>query len=166
MAPKVYYELLTHATPSPATRVPVPLHDRLERGLCGEEPLLYEEPLHLLREEQGIREPGTYFALVREVAAGRTTVSEIANGTRVSVPNLTKMLRRLVELSYLEARAPRSAGALRRRASCCSGPIACSPETVRRGRRARIREDAECAQGTGTVSSRAFRPRRSSGLRV
>ena len=67
---------------------------------------LYEEPLHLLREEQGIREPGTYFAIVREVAAGRTTVSEIANGARVSVPNLTKMLRRLVELGYLEARAP------------------------------------------------------------
>ena len=69
---------------------------------------LYEEPLHLLREEQGIREPGTYFAIVREVAAGRTTVSEIANGAQVSVPNLTKMLRRLVELGYLEARAPLS----------------------------------------------------------
>jgi IclR helix-turn-helix domain len=45
---------------------------------------------------------------VREVAAGRTTVSEIANGAEVSVPNLTKMLHRLVELGYLEARAPLS----------------------------------------------------------
>ena len=69
---------------------------------------LYEEPLHLLREEQVIRDPGAYFAIVREVAAGRTTVSEIANGAQVSVPNLTKMLRRLVELGYLEARAPLS----------------------------------------------------------
>ena len=69
---------------------------------------LYEEPLHLLREEQAIRDPGTYFAIVREVAAGRTTVSEISNGTQVPVPNLTKMLRRLVELGYLEARAPLS----------------------------------------------------------
>ena len=69
---------------------------------------LYEEPLHLLREEQAIRDPGTYFAIVREVAGGRTTVSEISNGTRVSVPNLTKMLRRLVELGYLEARSPLS----------------------------------------------------------
>ena len=33
---------------------------------------LYEEPLHLLREEQAIRDPGTYFAIVREVAGGRT----------------------------------------------------------------------------------------------
>lgn len=69
---------------------------------------LYEEPLHLLREEQTIRDPGTYFAIVREVAAGRTTVSEISNCTQVPVPNLTKMLRRLVELGYLEARSPLS----------------------------------------------------------
>lgn len=69
---------------------------------------LYEEPLHLLREEQTIRDPGTYFAIVREVAAGRTTVSEISNGTQLPVPNLTKMLRRLLELGYLEARSPLS----------------------------------------------------------
>lgn len=69
---------------------------------------LYEEPLHLLRQEQTIRDPGTYFAIVREIAAGRTTVSEISNGAQVPVPNLTKMLRRLVELGYLEARAPLS----------------------------------------------------------
>lgn len=31
---------------------------------------MHEEPLHLLREEQAIRDPGTYFAIVREVAGG------------------------------------------------------------------------------------------------
>lgn len=69
---------------------------------------LYEEPLHLLREEQGIRDPSTYFAIVREVAAGRTRTGEIANATRISTPNLAKMLRRLEQLGYLEARAPLS----------------------------------------------------------
>jgi hypothetical protein len=69
---------------------------------------LYEEPLHLLREEQEIRDPSTYFAIVREIAAGRTTVSRIANGAQIPVPNLTKMLRRLVSLGYLEARSPLS----------------------------------------------------------
>ncbi|MEX0972654.1 MAG: ATP-binding protein [Solirubrobacterales bacterium] len=69
---------------------------------------LYEEPLHLLREEQTIRDPGTYFAIVRGVAAGRTSVSEISNGTQIPVPNLTKMLRRLLELGYLQARSPLS----------------------------------------------------------
>jgi uncharacterized protein len=69
---------------------------------------LYEEPLHLLREEQEIRDPGAYFAVVREIAAGRTRISEISNATQISTPNLTKMLSRLEKLGYLEARSPLS----------------------------------------------------------
>lgn len=69
---------------------------------------LYEEPLHLLREEQEIRDPGTYFAVVREIAAGRTRASEISNATQISTPNLVKMLSRLEALGYLEARSPLS----------------------------------------------------------
>jgi uncharacterized protein len=69
---------------------------------------LYEEPLHLLREEQEIRDPGTYFAVVREIAAGRTRTNEISNATRISTPNLAKMLKRLEALGYLEARSPLS----------------------------------------------------------
>jgi len=69
---------------------------------------LFEEPLHLLREEQEIRDPGTYFAVVREIATGRTRVSEISNATRIPTPNLAKMLRRLEALGYLEARSPLS----------------------------------------------------------
>lgn len=67
---------------------------------------LYEEPLHLLREEQQIRDPGTYFAVVAAIARGATRPSEIANATQLEVPNLIKMLRRLSTLGYLEARAP------------------------------------------------------------
>jgi uncharacterized protein len=67
---------------------------------------LYEEPLHLLREEQEIRDPATYFAVVREIAAGRTRVNELSNATQIPTPNLTKMLSRLEALGYLEARAP------------------------------------------------------------
>jgi uncharacterized protein len=67
---------------------------------------LYEEPLHLLREEQEIRDPATYFAIVREIAAGRTRTGEISNATQVPTPNLAKMLSRLEALGYLEGRAP------------------------------------------------------------
>ena len=38
---------------------------------------LYEEPLHLLREEQKIRDPGTYFAVLRAIAGGATQFNEI-----------------------------------------------------------------------------------------
>ena len=69
---------------------------------------LYEEPLHLLREEQEIRDPATYFAVVRAIAAGRTRVGEISSATGIPTPNLAKMLGRLETLGYLEARAPLS----------------------------------------------------------
>ncbi len=67
---------------------------------------LYEEPLHLLREEQEIRDPGTYFAIVREIANGCTRVGEISNATDIPTPNLSKMLRRLEALGYVAARSP------------------------------------------------------------
>lgn len=67
---------------------------------------LYEEPLHLLREEQEIRDPATYFAVVRAIAVGRTRVGEISNLTQIPTPNLSKMLSRLEALGYVEARAP------------------------------------------------------------
>lgn len=85
-----------------------PLTGAIAERIIGKGESLYEEPLHLLREEQGIRDPSTYFAVVREVAAGRTRTGEIANATRISTPNLAKMLRRLEQLGYLEARAPLS----------------------------------------------------------
>jgi uncharacterized protein len=69
---------------------------------------LYEEPLHLLREEQEIRDPATYFAVVRAIAQGRTRVGEISNAAGIPTPNLTKMLARLESLGYVEARAPLS----------------------------------------------------------
>jgi len=69
---------------------------------------LYEEPLHLLREEQEIRDPATYFGIVRAIATGRTRVNEISNATQVPTPNLVKMISRLETLGYVEARAPLS----------------------------------------------------------
>lgn len=86
---------------------------------------LYEEPLHLLREEQEIRDPGTYFAVVREIAAGRTRTSEISNATRISTPNLAKMLKRLAALGYVEARSPLSPKGLetRRTSYCLADPF-------------------------------------------
>lgn len=79
---------------------------------------LYEEPLHLLREEQEIRDPATYFAVVRAIAAGRTRLGEISSATGIGTPSLTKMLARLEALGYVAARAPLSpTGPERKRSS-------------------------------------------------
>jgi AAA+ ATPase superfamily predicted ATPase len=82
------------------------LADLIAERILSKGESLYEEPLHLLREEQEIRDPATYFAVVRAIAAGRTRVGEISNATQIPTPNLTKMLRRLEALGYLAARAP------------------------------------------------------------
>jgi AAA+ ATPase superfamily predicted ATPase len=83
------------------------------RGIVAERILargesLYEEPLHLLREEQDIRDPASYFTVVRAIAEGRTRPGQISSATGVPTPNLTKMLGRLEALGYVEARAPLS----------------------------------------------------------
>lgn len=84
------------------------LSDVIAKRILAKGESLYEEPLHLLREEQEIRDPATYFAIVRAIAAGSTRTSEISNAVRVPVPNLVKMLSRLEALGYLEARSPLS----------------------------------------------------------
>lgn len=82
------------------------LSEMIAERILGKGESLYEEPLHLLREEQEIRDPATYFSVVRAIAAGRTRVGEISNATQIPTPNLTKMLSRLEALGYVEARAP------------------------------------------------------------
>ena len=66
---------------------------------------LYEEPLHLLREEQRIRDPGTYFA---DPARDRRRRDPLQRDQAASAhrPNLDVMLARLEELGYVERRVP------------------------------------------------------------
>ena len=78
---------------------------------------LYEEPLHLLREEQSIRTPGTYFKLCAAIAGGATQYNAIATVARLDNPNLAKMLPRLEELGYVERRAPLERGGFAARRS-------------------------------------------------
>ncbi|MGE4030199.1 MAG: ATP-binding protein [Thermoleophilia bacterium] len=81
-----------------------------ERILTRGEPL-YEEPLHLLREEQTIRTPGTYFDVLRAIAAGATRHNEIAqHAGGLDRGQTTKMLDRLASLGYIQSRAPLGPG--------------------------------------------------------
>jgi AAA+ ATPase superfamily predicted ATPase len=84
------------------------LPELIAERILGKGESLYEEPLHLLRQEQTIRDPATYFAIVRAIASGSTRVSEISSAVQTPVPNLVKMLHRLESLGYLEARSPLS----------------------------------------------------------
>lgn len=70
---------------------------------------LYEDPRHLLREGEGIRDPGTYLSILRAIARGATQHNEIAQRAGVPTGNLVRKLDRLRDLGYIEPRFPLAA---------------------------------------------------------
>lgn len=82
-----------------------PILDVIAERILRKGESLYEEPLHLLREEESIRTPGTYFKILHAISAGATKFGEIKNQTGID-SNLEKMLERLEALGYIEHRSP------------------------------------------------------------
>ena len=78
---------------------------------------LYEDPLHLLREGEGIRDRGTYVAILRAIAGGATQYNEIATRAGLASGNLSSRLTRLEELGYVTTWKPLAPGGRERRAS-------------------------------------------------
>jgi uncharacterized protein len=72
-----------------------------ERILTKDAPL-YDDPRHLLREGEGVRDPGTYLAMLRAIATGSTQHNEIANRAGIPTGNLIRRLERLEDLGYIE----------------------------------------------------------------
>ncbi|MGH7882207.1 MAG: ATP-binding protein [Candidatus Dormibacteraceae bacterium] len=67
---------------------------------------LYEEPLNLLRSEEGIRDPGSYFAALLAIAQGYTSTGRIAGRAQVNPSVAARMLERLRGLGYVELMQP------------------------------------------------------------
>lgn len=67
---------------------------------------LYEEPLQLLRSEEGLREPRSHFSVLRALASGRTRTGEIAGAIQRDTSATAKVLERLAELGYVELLEP------------------------------------------------------------
>lgn len=77
-----------------------------ERILTKGEPL-YEEPLQLIRGEDEIREPGSYYEILRVIATGSTQFSEIESKSKITSRSLlSKRLKRLESLRYIQQREP------------------------------------------------------------
>jgi uncharacterized protein len=77
---------------------------------------LYEEPLNLLRSQEGIRDPGTYFAALLAIAHGQTSTGQVASRAQVNSSVAARMLDRLRDLGYVEQREPVAHKAERARA--------------------------------------------------
>ncbi len=83
------------------------LHEVMRHRILTSGESLFEEPLQLIRGEDGIREPGSYFAILRAIASGATRAGEIQSRSQVrSSQLLSKRLDRLRELAYVVERQP------------------------------------------------------------
>jgi hypothetical protein len=94
-----------------------PLGDIIERSILTKGQPLYEDPLHVLRQGEGVRDPGTYFSILRVIAAGATRHNEIATRAGVGTANLSGRLDRLQDLGYVAPWSPLGADGRERRSS-------------------------------------------------
>ena len=65
---------------------------------------LYDEPHFLLQQE--ISEAGSYFSVLRAIAAGNSKLSAISTVLEVKATSLTKYLKTLIDLDILEREVP------------------------------------------------------------
>jgi AAA+ ATPase superfamily predicted ATPase len=86
-----------------------PLEDVITSRILSKDAALYDEPRHLLREGEGIRDPGTYLSILRAIANGATQHNEIAQQAKATSASLAPKLARLEDLGYIERRCPLTA---------------------------------------------------------
>ena len=81
-----------------------PLSANVQASILSERGLLYSEPEFLLRTE--LRQPNTYFSILRALAHGRHTPNEIAGMAGVESGSLSTYLQKLRRLRLVERHIP------------------------------------------------------------
>ena len=80
------------------------LDTNVQQAILSERGLLYSEPEFLLRTE--LRQPNTYFSILRALAFGRRTPNEIADMAGVDAGSLSTYLQKLRRLRLVERHIP------------------------------------------------------------
>lgn len=80
------------------------LCESIDRHVLNRSGFLYDEPHFLLQQE--VNEIGSYFSVIRAIAAGNAKLSSIARMLEVKATNLTKYLKTLIDLDILEREVP------------------------------------------------------------
>lgn len=78
--------------------------DNIRENVLSKGTFLYEEPEFFLRQE--LREPATYMAMLEAMAAGNTTVTEIANAIGRDASGMSRYLKNLQRLEIVDKRVP------------------------------------------------------------
>lgn len=81
-----------------------PLETNVQQSILSERGLLYSEPEFLLRTE--LRQPNTYFSILRALAHSRRTPNEIAGMAGIESQSLSTYLQKLRRLRLVERHIP------------------------------------------------------------
>lgn len=80
------------------------IYGAIQKCVLNRSGYLYDEPHFLLQQE--VSEVGSYFSIIRAIAAGNTKLSAIAAILEVKATSLTKYLKTLIDLDILEREVP------------------------------------------------------------
>ena len=80
------------------------IYAAIENNVLSKSSFLYDEPNFLLQREVG--EVGSYFSIIKTIAAGSRKLSKIASALELKQTGLTKYLKTLINLDILEREVP------------------------------------------------------------
>ena len=80
------------------------IFDEIKRNILNKQSYLYEEPNFLLQNE--VSEVGSYFSIIKSIAAGNRKLSSISSSLAVNSTSLSKYLQTLINLDILEREVP------------------------------------------------------------
>lgn len=80
------------------------IYSAIEKNILSKSSFLYDEPNFLLQRE--VSEVGSYFSIIKTIAAGNRKLSKIAASLETKQTSLTKYLKTLINLDILEREVP------------------------------------------------------------
>ncbi len=80
------------------------IYTAIQKCVLNRSGYLYDEPHFLLQQE--VSEVGSYFSIIKAIAAGNAKLSAIASVLEIKATSLTKYLKTLIDLDILEREVP------------------------------------------------------------
>ena len=80
------------------------IYTAIQKCVLNRSGYLYDEPHFLLQQE--VSEVGSYFSIIKAIAAGNSKLSAIASVLEIKATSLTKYLKTLIDLDILEREVP------------------------------------------------------------
>lgn len=80
------------------------IYSAINKNILSKSSFLYDEPNFLLQRE--VAEVGSYFSIIKSIAAGNQKLSKIAAALELKQTGLTKYLKTLIDLDILEREVP------------------------------------------------------------